>query len=226
MELINGKNLIKEYRNGKVITRALNGVDISVEEGEFVMIVGPSGSGKSTLLHVLGGLETYSGGFLELFGKEVSELKSKEKAALRSLKLGFVFQFYNLIPNLTAYENIRLATVFGNRANHQSIIQVLKDVGMEAYQNYYPDEMSGGMQQRIAIARSLINDPMIIFADEPTGNLDQNNGKMIMELFSSLHHNLKKTIIMVTHNEDSIKYGTRTIRMLDGRVSRDEKHLL
>jgi putative ABC transport system ATP-binding protein len=97
---------------------------------------------------------------------------------------------------------------------------------MEAYQNYYPDEMSGGMQQRIAIARSLINDPMIIFADEPTGNLDQNNGKMIMELFSSLHHNLKKTIIMVTHNEDSIKYGTRTIRMLDGRVSRDEKHLL
>lgn len=226
MELINGKNLIKEYRNGKVITRALNGVDISVEEGEFVMIVGPSGSGKSTLLHVLGGLETYSGGFLQLFGKEVSELKSKEKAALRSLKLGFVFQFYNLIPNLTAYENIRLATVFGNRANHQSIIQVLKDVGMEAYQNYYPDEMSGGMQQRIAIARSLINDPMIIFADEPTGNLDQNNGKMIMELFSSLHHNLKKTIIMVTHNEDSIKYGTRTIRMLDGRVSRDEKHLL
>jgi putative ABC transport system ATP-binding protein len=223
-KLIETKGLIKAYSNSKVITKALNGIDLIIRQGEFVLIVGPSGSGKTTLLHVLGGLEPYDGGRVRLLGRELAQRSRKELAELRSRDLGFVFQFYNLLPELNVYENVRLAAVLGKNAQKEAIIKVLEEVGMSEHLHKYPRELSGGMQQRVAIARSLINDPQIILADEPTGNLDQKNGEAIMELFSKLHRSLGKTIIMVTHNEETIRYGTRTIRMVDGSITGDEEH--
>jgi len=215
--------LTKEYKNGKTTQEVLKGINFEIENGEFVSIVGPSGSGKTTLLYVLGGLEPYQGGSVLVFDKELSTYTHQEKSFLRSNQIGFVFQFYNLLPNLTVYENVLLAAVLGANHKEHEILNTLETVGMKAYKDYYPSQLSGGMQQRIAIARCLINDPKIIFADEPTGNLDYENGILIMELFKELNLTYKKTILMVTHNEDTTKYGTRTLHMLDGKVVKDEK---
>jgi len=216
-------NLKKSYQNGKVQTPVLRGLDFSIDQGEFVSLVGPSGSGKTTLLYVLGGLEPYQEGSVNVFDKELSAYNTQEKAHLRSKKIGFVFQFYNLIPNLTVYENIMLAAVLGNQSSKEDIYQILDVVGLKNFEDYYPSQLSGGMQQRVAIARCLINKPDIIFADEPTGNLDYTNGKLIMELFSKLNKEFKKTILMVTHNEETTFYATRVIHMLDGKVVADER---
>jgi len=224
MKLMEAKNIRKEFRIGKISSEVLKGIDLSIEEGEFVSIVGPSGSGKTTLLYVLSGLETYTSGSVELFGKELKEYTDSEKGRLRANDIGFVFQFYNLIPNLTVYENIKLADVLGTSTQTNKIESVLEQAGMSEFKNYYPSQLSGGMQQRVAIARCLINNPRIIFADEPIGNLDYKNGISIMELFEMLNKKFNKTILMVTHNEDTIKYGTRTIHMLDGMVINDEKN--
>lgn len=223
MPQIKAISLKKSYKNGKIITEVLRGLDFEVFKSEFVFIVGPSGSGKSTLLYVLSGLEPYDDGEIFIFNKLLESYTDKEKANLRSQDIGFVFQFYNLIPNLTAYENILLATVLGKQKTREEVLKVMDIVGMKAYQNYYPAQLSGGMQQRIAIARCLINDPKIIFADEPTGNLDYENGIKIMELFKELNQTYNKTILMVTHNLDSTSYGTRTLHLLDGKVIHDEK---
>jgi len=216
-------NLEKSYTNGKVQTPVLRGLNFLIEQGEFVSLVGPSGSGKTTLLYVLGGLEPYQEGSVTVFDKELNSYNAQEKAHLRSKKIGFVFQFYNLIPNLTIYENIMLAAVLGNQSSKEDIYQILDIVGLKGFENYYPSQLSGGMQQRVAIARCLINEPDIIFADEPTGNLDYANGKLIMELFLKLNKELKKTILMVTHNEETTLYATRVIHMLDGKVVADER---
>jgi len=223
MPQIKVSQLKKEYKNGKTSQEVLKEIDFEIDNGEFVSIVGPSGSGKTTLLYVLGGLEPYQGGSVLVFDKELSTYSNQEKSHLRSNDIGFVFQFYNLIPNLTVYENVLLAAVLGINKKENDIISVLDTVGMKDYKDYYPAQLSGGMQQRVAIARCLINDPKIIFADEPTGNLDYKNGVMIMELFKELNQTHKKTILMVTHNEDTTEYGTRTLHMLDGKVVRDEK---
>lgn len=223
---IHVSDLKKSYMNGKIQTPVLRGLSFSIEQGEFVSLVGPSGSGKTTLLYVLGGLEPYQEGSVLVFDKELSHYTSYDKAMLRSKKIGFVFQFYNLIPNLTVYENIMLAAVLGNQSTKEDIYNILDVVGLKGYEDYYPNQLSGGMQQRVAIARCLINEPDIIFADEPTGNLDYANGKLIMELFSKLNKELKKTILMVTHNEETTFYASRVIHMLDGKVVADERKAL
>lgn len=223
MRIIETKNLIKNYINNKVTTNVLRGLSFNINKGEFLSIIGPSGSGKTTLLYVLSGLEKYTSGSIKLFGKEVNTYTDKELSFLRQKKLGFVFQFYNLIPNLTVYENILLAEVLRNDNSPYNIDQVLDIVGLIEYKNYYPNQISGGMQQRVAIARCLINDPEVIFADEPTGNLDYKNGTAIMELFAELNQKYHKTIILVTHNEEMINYGTRYIKLRDGLIISDEK---
>ncbi|MFA6800587.1 MAG: ABC transporter ATP-binding protein [Acholeplasmataceae bacterium] len=224
MSYIQVDNLYKTFHKSKFDVKVLKDINLKVDENEFVSIVGPSGSGKTTLLYVLSGLETYDRGSLLLFDKEMKSYTEKEKADLRSFEIGFVFQFYHLIPNLTVYENVELAAVIGKQASKSAILETLKMVGMEQEKDSYPAQLSGGQQQRVAIARALINDPKIIFADEPTGNLDYQTGLQIMELFQSLHKNQHKTIFMVTHNMDTTKYGTRILSMLSGKVIKDEKN--
>lgn len=223
MSQIKVASLKKSYKNGKIITNVLRGIDFVVNQSEFISIVGPSGSGKSTLLYVLSGLESYDEGEIHIFDKLLTEYTDSQKAKLRSQDIGFVFQFYNLMPNLTAYENVLLASVLGSQKTKQEVLDILDIVGMKSYKDYYPAQLSGGMQQRIAIARCLINDPKIIFADEPIGNLDYENGKKIMELFKTLNQTYHKTILMVTHNIESTSYSQRTLHMLDGKVIDDEK---
>ena len=223
MAQIKVSDLKKSFLTGKVNTPVLRGLDFSIEQGEFVALVGPSGSGKTTLLYVLGGLEPYQEGSVQLFERELSTYSNQEKANLRSKRIGFVFQFFNLIPNLTVYENILLAAVLGENKSRNDILNILNIVGLSDFIDYYPSQLSGGMQQRVAIARCLINNPDIIFADEPTGNLDYKNGKTIMELFEKLNKDYQKTILMVTHNEDTTAYANRIIHLLDGKVVHDER---
>ena len=224
MNQIKVSNLTKNYQTGKVVYEVLKGIDFSIDDGEFVSICGPSGSGKTTLLYVLGGLEPYTSGSISVFEKELNTYTDSQLAKMRSQDIGFVFQFYNLIPNLTVYENIMLSSVLGQNKSKDEILHVLDSVGMKDYHTYYPSQLSGGMQQRVAIARCLINEPKIIFADEPIGSLDHKNGIAIMELFKELNQKHHKTILMVTHNEDTTIYGTRTLHMLDGKVIMDEKN--
>jgi putative ABC transport system ATP-binding protein len=223
MGLIWANHLHKKYTQGKLSTDVLKGITLKIEAGEFVSIVGPSGSGKTTLLYCLSGLEPYTSGSLSLFEREMHSYKSKEIASLRQKRISFVFQFYHLIPSLTVYENVQLATVIAKTEPKLTIEEVLDLVGLRNYMNYYPHQLSGGMQQRVAIARSLINDPDIIFADEPIGNLDQQNGHQIMKIFQSLNQKLRKTILLVTHNEEMISYGTRYLRLVDGKIVEDEQ---
>jgi putative ABC transport system ATP-binding protein len=223
MPQIKVSSLKKSYKNSKIVTQVLRGIDFDVNDAEFISIVGPSGSGKSTLLYVLSGLESYDQGEIYIFDKLLTEYTDSQKAKLRSQDIGFVFQFYNLMPNLTAYENVLLASVLGSQKTKQEVIDTLDIVGMKDYKDYYPAQLSGGMQQRVAIARCLINDPKIIFADEPIGNLDYENGIKIMELFKKLNQTYHKTILMVTHNLESTSYSQRTLHMLDGKVIDDEK---
>lgn len=222
MVLINVKNLIKNYNVKNEEINVLKEVSFKVEKKDFVFIVGPSGSGKSTLLYALSGIETYSKGSIMFLGKELNEYNDKQLSILRQRRIGFVFQSYNLIPSLNVYDNVKLAVVLAN-SDYSNIDKCLEQVDMLKYRNYFPNQLSGGMQQRVAIARALVNDPDVIFADEPTGNLDNKNGLQIMEILKELNENLNKTIIMVTHNEDLIKYGTRVIELFDGKILKDEK---
>lgn len=189
---------------------------MKVNEGDFLGIIGPSGSGKTTLLYCLSSLETIDEGEILFEGENIKDFSDMKVSDLRQKSFGFIFQFYNLIPNLTAYENILLASVIANKINEERIDSLLEMVGMKEYKNYFPNEMSGGMQQRVAIARALVNEPKVIFADEPTGNLDQKKGKEIMDLLYKLNKENNITIILVTHNEDYLKYCSRTINLIDG----------
>jgi len=222
MRVIETRDLFKHYYDNEITTEVLRGINLCIETGEFVSIVGPSGSGKTTLLYVLSGLEAKTKGSIKLFGKEIEEYSDKELSNHKQNKIGFIFQFYNLLPNLTVYDNILLAQVLANNQNNERIEELLHYVGLANYRDYYPNKLSGGMQQRVAIARALVNDPMVIFADEPTGNLDIKNSLAIMELFQKLNQELHKTIVLVTHNEDLIKYGTRYLRLVDGVIINDE----
>ncbi len=224
MAQIEVNHVFKTFHKLKFDVQVLNDVNLSVDDGEFVSIVGPSGSGKTTLLYVLSGLENYDQGSVILLNKELSTYTKKEKAELRAKEIGFVFQFYHLVPNLTVYENVQLASVIGLDKPSEDIKKVLSMVGMEKEINSYPSQLSGGQQQRVAIARALINNPKIIFADEPIGNLDYETGIKIMELFKVLNQRYHKTIFMVTHNTDTTSYGTRTLHMLSGKVIKDEKN--
>ena len=216
MILIDVNLLNKFYKQGKDRTHVLKNISLQVNEGDFLGIVGPSGSGKTTLLYCLSSLEDIDSGEILIEGENIKDLDDKKISELRKNHFGFIFQFYNLIPNLSAYENILLANVLADKVDEEKIDELLKLVDMFDYKNYFPNELSGGMQQRIAIARALVNNPKVIFADEPTGNLDQKKGKEIMELLKRLNQEKNITIILVTHNEDYLKYCSKTITLIDG----------
>jgi putative ABC transport system ATP-binding protein len=222
MKLIQVCDLVKIYRVKDIEYPVINGIYFDVNPGDFISICGPSGSGKTTLLYLLSGLECYTKGEILWKNKNLNHLNDQEKSKLRALDMGFVFQFYNLVPNLTVYENMMLASVIGKSKKKAEIISLLEIVGMKDYINFYPNQLSGGMQQRVSIARALVNDPSIIFADEPTGSLDYQNGILIMELFKKLNIEFGITILMVTHNKDMASYGNRVIHMLDGSIIEEE----
>lgn len=219
--LIEAKGLEKSFPLGDGQAQVIKGIDLSIDRGEFVVIMGPSGSGKTTLLYLLSGLEKKTKGELKLFDKEIETYNDKALSDLRKTKIGFVFQFYNLIPNLTVYENVKLAARIAK--NQADPMIYLEKVGLKEYKDYLPDSLSGGMRQRVAIARALINNPDIIFADEPIGALDSKMGQEIMELFKKINEEDMKTIIMVTHLEDNARYASRVIYIRDGVIEKEEK---
>ncbi len=221
MERIACVGLIKDYGNAKVTINVLKNIDLSIDSNDFVGITGASGSGKTTLLYVLSGLEKPTAGTVSLFGKTTTQYSDRELAEFRRNRIGFVFQFYNLIPNLTVHENVLLAAIIAGNKDGERIDKVLDMVGMLDRQSAFPNELSGGMQQRVAIARALVNDPDIIFADEPTGNLDSENAGEIMKILHSLNADHNKTVVLVTHSEDFLKYCNRNVKLSDGRVVKD-----
>lgn len=222
MGLIECKKMCKAYSTPQMTATVLKEISLSVNAQDFLGIIGPSGSGKTTLLYVLSGLEKPTSGEMLLFEKSVLDYTDQQLANLRKFKIGFVFQFYNLIPNLTVWENVMLPLVIAKGKDESVVDNLLELVGMKEYKNRYPNELSGGMQQRVAVARSLVNDPDIIFADEPTGNLDIANGNEIMELLKRLNKEKQKTVVLVTHSEDYLKYCSRYIKLMDGKIVADE----
>lgn len=218
---IETEDLRKEYVLKNSVSKILKGIDLKIEEGKFVSIMGPSGSGKSTLLYLLGGLDDITSGTVKIFGKDISKMKDPEKSRLRCRDLGFIFQFYNLIPTLTIYENIMMPIVLDKKRMKdykEKVEEIIEIVGLKDRMHYTPNELSGGQQQRVAIARALINDPKIILADEPIGNLDSKTGKEIMELLASINEKQDKTIVMVTHSLESSEYANMRINLKDGEV--------
>lgn len=214
-------NVCKDFILGKEEVKVLKELDFNIKKGEFVSLMGPSGSGKSTLLYLIGGLDHPTRGKVLVNGKELKLMKDQEESIMRRREIGFVFQFYNLIPNLTVEENVMLPILLDghNPKKYKGQLDDILDlVGLSDRRKHTPRELSGGQQQRVAIARALINNPEIILADEPIGNLDSVTGREIMELFEKINKEKGKTIIQVTHSEKSAAYGTRTIRLKDGRL--------
>lgn len=220
---IEAAGLRRTYHVGEPV-HALDDVSITLAKGSFSAVMGPSGSGKSTLLNVLGCLDTPNDGSLALNGRTVSGLSERELAGVRGREVGFVFQTFNLMPRLTALENVRLPTVFtnaGDDAPDERARELLGRLGLDDRLDHQPNELSGGQRQRVAIARALVNDPTLLLADEPTGNLDSKTGAMIMELFTELHND-GRTILLVTHERDIAEYAEQIIHMVDGRIDRIE----
>jgi len=214
-------NLSKIYHEGMPNeVRALDGVSFSLEEGEFVVILGPSGAGKSTLLNIMGGMDTPTSGKYEVSGRDVSGFREKELTLFRRTDIGFVFQFYNLINNLTALENVQLAASVSKDPFDAK--ETMEKVGLGKRLGNYPSQLSGGEQQRTAIARALVKNPELLLCDEPTGALDSKTGASIIELLFNLCKDYKKTVVMVTHNAKIAKVGTRVIRIADGKVVSNE----
>jgi putative ABC transport system ATP-binding protein len=210
----------KIFLTDEVETHALSGVHLDIEPGAFVTIAGPSGGGKSTLLSIMGLLDTPSGGTYELNGHPAEELTVRERAQLRNKAIGFIFQSFNLIGDLTVFENVELPLVYRNTPSstrRTMVREALEQVGMEHRLNHYPSQLSGGQQQRVAVARALVGKPLILLADEPTGNLDSRSGEQVMNLLKSLHHD-GATICMVTHDPRYLKYAERTIHLFDGQI--------
>lgn len=211
-------NITKIYKMGRTEVVALNGVSLSVEQGEMVSIIGPSGSGKSTLMHIIGCLDKPTSGEYRLEGVKVSKLNDNKLAEIRNKKLGFVFQSFNLLPRNTALDNVELPLIYGGAGNRrQRALQALESVGLAQRARHRPNELAGGEQQRVAIARALINNPSLILADEPTGNLDTQTSKEIMLLFQKLNEQ-GITIVLVTHEADIAAYTQRSIKMRDGKI--------
>jgi len=221
--VIEVKNLHKEYRMGSEIIHALNGVDLVIASNEYVAIMGPSGSGKSTLMNIIGCLDRPSDGEYWLSGENVSQLSDSELARARNRKIGFVFQTFNLLPRANALQNVEIPLMYGGvgrRARRAQAREVLERVGLNDRMFHRPSELSGGQRQRVAVARALVNEPSILLADEPTGNLDSRTGADIMALFGELHDE-GQTIILVTHEADIAKHASRHIHLRDGLVTED-----
>jgi putative ABC transport system ATP-binding protein len=217
------RQVTKTYRIGTIEVHALNGINLTVERGEFVAILGASGSGKSTLMNIIGCLDVPSQGWYELDGVDVRELDEAELSTIRNRKIGFVFQGFNLIPRTTALANVELVLAYGGmpkQARRERAMAALRAVGLEDRAHHMPNEMSGGQQQRAAIARGMVTNPALILADEPTGNLDSRSSADVMGLFTRLHQ-AGRTIIMITHETDIAAYADRVIRLHDGEIVED-----
>jgi ABC-type lipoprotein export system ATPase subunit len=226
MALIEIKNLHKSYFSDGVETPVLKGLDFSIDKGEFVAIMGPSGSGKSTLMHVLGMLDRQTSGDYLFENQEAAKLSDEELAGFRARKLGFVFQAYNLLARTSVLENVKLPLFYSNIPEsewNQLARRAIKEVGLGRRQDFRPSQLSGGEQQRTAIARALVMSPEVIFADEPTGNLDSQTGYQVMEVFQKLNREKNHTIILVTHEADIAVYAQRIIKIKDGRIESDQK---
>ncbi|MBR1883979.1 MAG: ABC transporter ATP-binding protein [Clostridia bacterium] len=221
MESIKTINLVKEFGEKENKVRVLDNINIEIKEGEFVSLMGQSGSGKSTLLYLVGGLDRPTSGSILLNGKDINKLNDSEMSKFRRKNIGFVFQFYNLVQNLTVEENIMLPVVMNGEkesAYKERLDYILKTIGLEEKRKSLPKELSGGQQQRVSIARAIILNPSIIFADEPVGNLDSKSGKEVMELFKKINEEEHITILQVTHSEEFAKYGSKIIRLKDGKI--------
>lgn len=219
------RDIIRDFPLGQEIVKVLKGIDLDIERGEYVALMGPSGSGKSTLMNLLGCLDTPTSGTYLLNGKDVSNMTQDELAEIRNKEIGFIFQTFNLLPRTTALENVALPMIYAGASKNQRIIraeEVLKDVGLEDRMDHKPSQLSGGQRQRVAIGRAMVNKPSIILADEPTGNLDSKTSLEIMNLFDEIHAN-GNTVIVVTHEEDIATHAHRIIRLIDGQVASDER---
>jgi putative ABC transport system ATP-binding protein len=221
------RGVTKVYGTGGAAMHALQGVDLRIDRGEFVAVMGPSGSGKSTCLNILGCLDTPTSGSYRFEGVEVGKLSRGQRARLRRYYLGFVFQGYNLLNRTSALENVELPLVYRNHPiaeRHARARQALGAVGLAGWESHTPGELSGGQQQRVAVARAIVTAPHVLFADEPTGNLDTARSREIMELLTVLNHDRGITIVMVTHEPDMAAYAKRVVRFVDGRVESDERN--
>jgi len=224
--IIKIKELKREFTVGSELVRALKGVDVSINKNEYVAMMGPSGSGKSTLMNLLGCLDTPTSGAYNLNGTDVSSLEDNDLARIRNKEIGFIFQTFNLLPRLTALENVALPLVYAGYSKEQrneKAVEVLAKVGLADRMDHKPNQLSGGQRQRVAVARALVNDPSIILADEPTGNLDSKTSLDIMRLFQEIHQ-MGNTLIVVTHEEEVAFHAHRILRLRDGLVEADEKN--
>jgi putative ABC transport system ATP-binding protein len=224
--LIKAKNLKKSYGEGESITWALNDVSFEIDKGEFVAIMGPSGSGKSTLLHILGFLDKQTSGEYFFEEKSFADYSEKEISHIRGKKMGFVFQSFNLLPRTSVLDNIRLPLIYSDLKEsewNKKVMEAVEIVGMGYRLEHEPSQLSGGEKQRTAIARALVNDPEVIFADEPTGNLDSKSGQVVMETLQKLNEKFKHTIVLITHETNTANYAERIIRLKDGKIESDER---
>ncbi len=226
MALFEVANLVKTYESDEAKTEVLRGLSFNIDRGEFVSIVGPSGSGKSTLLHILGFLADYTDGVYKFNGKKFSQYSDDEIARVRNEEMGFVFQSFNLLGRNTVYENVQLPLLYSRRPESEwskRISQAIERVGLSHRSDYQTYKLSGGEKQRTAIARALVNDPRVIFADEPTGNLDSISGGAVMEILQKLHSDHGHTIMLITHEAYTAEYAERIIKIFDGKIIEDSK---
>lgn len=224
MSLIDAKNIGKTYYNDDMETHALRDISFTINNGEFVAIMGPSGSGKSTLLHILGFLDKNTSGEYRFDNKTINDYSREEIAKIRNKKMGFIFQAFNLLPRTTVLENVKLPLFYSEvkkSARNELALEAIESVGLSHRINHTSSQLSGGEKQRVAIARALVNKPNVIFADEPTGNLDSGSGKIVMELIQKLNEKEKHTVILITHETYTAEHAQRIIRVFDGKIEND-----
>lgn len=225
MALLELEGIARSYKTGQIKVDALKGIDISIEEGDFISIMGPSGSGKSTLLNIIGCLDKPTSGTYEIAGRRVEKMTDGQLADIRNRLIGFVFQSFHLLPDLDAQANVELPLIYrgvSGRERRKRAVAALESVGLGDRLHHLPSQLSGGEQQRVAIARAIVGDPAVILADEPTGALDSRSGENIMSIFRNLNHNQGKTIVQVTHEKSVARYGHKIFHLLDGEIERIE----